>query len=567
MTTYKKTKILTSRQLETLEKINRSMEKYNKILINCAVSYGKTVIFNSLIIDKLNEHVINDSLILVLSDRILLTNQSYNRLLIDGNIDKNSDVVINLNEYNITNNTRVVYSTCQTIKNNIDIIKRAKIIIVDEAHGSMSNTYQYIFSKVKTDCKILGFTATPERTDKQSLMSFYEVIADEISLKELLKMDMVCNHSVINRDFNGISLLEDIAEDYTNVRVSIIKMCGYIKTLFYCKNKKLCENLEKELNNRQITAKRVGCDISKSVNKKTIQDFKNDKIECLINVNMLSEGIDIPSINCLIFTYKLNNKKTTLQKSGRAVRLFKKKLKSYLIFYQGMLEGHEKPTDIIIDPYVKNIVLNKKHIIKKINITNSLQTEDNKSCIYSSIESFLKDDFSKYKKILNVNNLSEGVKVLLEKFKNTTPLIGGMKIAIGCYSSVFYDTKTLDSICFNIVHLNKEANCKFNNGLYFLLIKNIKETGEYDTLLLKFSKENILLIIYIYTLLTQYNNLDIKQYTKVAKNLTKFEKDKFNLFFYKISSIANYIKNNKNFIFVVGKIINSIIESKKDIMK
>jgi superfamily II DNA or RNA helicase len=58
-------------------------------------------------------------------------------------------------------------------------------IIVDEAHHSLADSYQSVLSYF-SGAKVLGVTATPDRGDKKNLGDFFEHVAFEITLPELI---------------------------------------------------------------------------------------------------------------------------------------------------------------------------------------------------------------------------------------------------------------------------------------------------------------------------------------------------------------------------------------------
>jgi superfamily II DNA or RNA helicase len=61
-----------------------------------------------------------------------------------------------------------------------------KTIIIDEAHRSAAATYRRILKQF-TRAKVLGITATPDRTDQRALGEIFEEIAFEIGLPELIE--------------------------------------------------------------------------------------------------------------------------------------------------------------------------------------------------------------------------------------------------------------------------------------------------------------------------------------------------------------------------------------------
>jgi superfamily II DNA or RNA helicase len=61
-----------------------------------------------------------------------------------------------------------------------------KTIIIDECHRSAATTYRRVLEHFEA-AKVLGITATPDRTDQRSLGEIFEEIAFEIGLPESIE--------------------------------------------------------------------------------------------------------------------------------------------------------------------------------------------------------------------------------------------------------------------------------------------------------------------------------------------------------------------------------------------
>ncbi|MCZ7637653.1 MAG: DEAD/DEAH box helicase family protein [Verrucomicrobia bacterium] len=89
---------------------------------------------------------------------------------------------------------RLVVGTTQTLSRRLDKWPRDyfQLIIVDEAHR---NTLGGMAQKVLghfASAQVIGITATPFRSDKQQLGTFYQAIPYEISLVELIREGWLC---------------------------------------------------------------------------------------------------------------------------------------------------------------------------------------------------------------------------------------------------------------------------------------------------------------------------------------------------------------------------------------
>ena len=87
---------------------------------------------------------------------------------------------------------RVTFSMVQTLAReaNLKTIPRINLLVYDEAHHAASNSYRKLTAKVRDlnpEVKILGVTATPDRSDSKGLKDTFTNIADIVSINEMVK--------------------------------------------------------------------------------------------------------------------------------------------------------------------------------------------------------------------------------------------------------------------------------------------------------------------------------------------------------------------------------------------
>ena len=73
-------------------------------------------------------------------------------------------------------------------------------------------------------------------------------------------------------------------------------------------------------------AKKKGMGLSQKEQKKTIEDFKENKTNILVATCIAEEGLDIPEVNMVIFYEPVSSAIRSIQRRGRTARLTKGKL-------------------------------------------------------------------------------------------------------------------------------------------------------------------------------------------------------------------------------------------------
>ncbi|WP_405382994.1 DUF3427 domain-containing protein [Phascolarctobacterium sp.] len=220
-------------------------------------------------------------------------------------------------------------------------------IIVDEVHHAGAETYRKILDYFKPKF-LLGMTATPERTDGYDIFKAFNYnIAYEIRLNEALAENML-----VPFHYHGVSeiVLEgEVLSDHSDFnklvceeRVKhILKYAdfygcdqGRVKGLVFCSQideaKKLCN----AFNEHGKKSAWISGETSEVDRKKLIECLEtddknnNDALDYLFSVDVLNEGVDIPSVNQIIMLRPTESAIVFVQQLGRGLR--KNKDKRYL---------------------------------------------------------------------------------------------------------------------------------------------------------------------------------------------------------------------------------------------
>jgi len=224
----------------------------------------------------------------------------------------------------------------------------ADIIVIDEAHRAQSNTYRNFINrylKRHPNVKICGFTATPERTDRKSLLEIFEKLTFSRTIYDLIKAGHLCDmvsyriktgHKFNDRrlssgDFSPIAIKElNNQSRNTLILDTFNKNCIKKKTLVFCVNIDHARCLAEYFNKNGITADAIYGNMPLSKRKEIIKDFRSGKTRVLFNCQLLTEGFDEPSIEALIIARPTKSKSLYCQMIGRGLRNYTGKKHCYL---------------------------------------------------------------------------------------------------------------------------------------------------------------------------------------------------------------------------------------------
>lgn len=237
------------------------------------------------------------------------------------------------------------------------------IIVVDEAHHTTAPTYQRIVQdirKVRPDAKLLGLTATPVKYTDAGTAALKKLFDDNIIYRiPMTKLitdgtlakpihiprDTNDNIEAIVKDENEMNLIRRRGE-LTERTIEVIAKSNerngaiideymnnrekYGKTIIFALNGYHAAVLSDMLQERGVACDYVYSLRDKAENEAIIRRFrdsnhkdeagKDDHLDVLVNINILTEGSDIPEIQTVFLTRPTGSDTLLMQMIGRGMR-------------------------------------------------------------------------------------------------------------------------------------------------------------------------------------------------------------------------------------------------------
>lgn len=403
-----------------------------------------------------------------------------------------------------------IFSTIQTMSLYFEEFKKGEFdyIIIDEAHHSISVSYKKIIDYFKPKF-LLGLTATSNRMDGNSIYEIFdENIAYDIRLNDALEHNLVVPFHYFgisdiksidyeNIDLNKIDVLAKLLS--VNKRVDyIIKQMNFYsfagvkrKSIGFCVSKEHAKYMAEEFNKRGIVSTSLSSEDSVLKREEFIKKLEDEKdsLEVIFTVDIFNEGIDIPSINTVLFLRPTNSPIVFIQQLGRGLRKYKNKefltvldfignhKKAYLIALA--LVGNKK----IDKESIKFSLLNNFADFKNVFIT---MDEISKNRILEQIEKenfsslkYLKEQYFEFKALLN-NKIPK-----LVDFLQFNDVINPLEFIDESYSYIEFLAKVENKSEYKELILNEEfiKAIRFIENL--LPIKRV-----YEFVILKYLLEN-----------------------------------------------------------------------------
>lgn len=214
----------------------------------------------------------------------------------------------------------------------------AQVVIVDECHrATKSNQYGKLLTAYP-NAIILGFTATPVRLDGRALGDFFQVMAQGVTVEELIGEGFLVParyfraHETINTDdlatdkksgdYDAAQLFAraDKPTLYQGVVTNWLRLANGLKTVVFCVNVEHSIKTAAAFSAHGIAAAHVDGTTPQKQRDQILADLTSGAITVVCNVGILTEGWDLPAIGCVILNRATASLGLFLQAVGRGLR-------------------------------------------------------------------------------------------------------------------------------------------------------------------------------------------------------------------------------------------------------
>ncbi|KAI9188955.1 putative ATP-dependent helicase IRC3 [Blastocladiella emersonii ATCC 22665] len=245
-----------------------------------------------------------------------------------------------------------------------------KMIIIDEAHHAAATTYQRILDHFRVkdpDSHIFvwGCSATLMRSDGLSLSATFDKITYSRGFLEMINEGYLCNFTLKTvRTTVDLSTVKSRNGDYASGELSAavnvaarndeIVLAWFAaqddgeraSTLVFAVSIDHVESLTDTFVEHGIDARFLHSRIDRDERAGLIEAFRRGEFPVLINCGILTEGTDIPNINCIILARPTRSSVLYQQMLGRGLRLHHAKSDCLVI---DIVDQHTK-ADLVTAP-------------------------------------------------------------------------------------------------------------------------------------------------------------------------------------------------------------------------
>ena len=253
----------------------------------------------------------------------------------------------------------VTISTVQSFVKRLKSCPNYDLIIFDEAHHSTSGTWRKIIDHFK-DAYIVGLTATPCRLDGKPLGEIYTDMVVGASAEQLTELGFLCDYKYFAPTLADMSKLKKRGSDYDmddafkvldkpkiygDVVSTYKSIANGLKTICYCPNILFSKRIAASFRDAGISAVHFDASTPNAVRDGYIEAFRRGELSVLCNVDLISEGFDVPDCQAVILLRPTQSTALYIQQASRGLRPAEGKQAAVIIDHVSNYFRHGFPTD------------------------------------------------------------------------------------------------------------------------------------------------------------------------------------------------------------------------------
>ena len=239
----------------------------------------------------------------------------------------------------------VVFATWQSLaaameRGDENLRARFGLVIVDEAHHAPSQSFSRLLSHLEPNF-LVGLTATPWRGDDLDLRALfgepvytcdivkgmqrgylaavdYRMLTDDIDWEEVSRAS---KQGLTVTDLNQYLLVPERDIGMVETICTKLSELENPRALAFCRSIEHAERLQPLFAARGIRAALMHSKLPREQRFKNLSSFRLGKVDMLISIEMLNEGIDVPDVNLVAFMRVTHSRRIFLQQLGRGLRV------------------------------------------------------------------------------------------------------------------------------------------------------------------------------------------------------------------------------------------------------
>lgn len=250
-----------------------------------------------------------------------------------------------------------------------------RLLVIDEAHHAIAPSYRTIIDHF-TGAKVLGVTATPDRSDEQAMGQVFDEVAHIYEIGDAITDGWLCRIRAmyIRCDAVDLASVHTVAGDLNQGELEMVmsseaalhqvvkptmEEAGERPTVAFTTSVANAHRMAEVFNRyRPNCARAIDGNTDETTRRRNLADFDQGRYQFIVNVGVLVEGWDCPRVACIAMGRPTKSRALYAQMAGRGTRPFPGKADLLLLDFVGNAGKHRlvSAADILAGKYPEDIV-------------------------------------------------------------------------------------------------------------------------------------------------------------------------------------------------------------------
>ncbi|ECQ0663212.1 DEAD/DEAH box helicase [Listeria monocytogenes] len=271
----------------------------------------------------------------ILAEIIKRTTENKNHVLFLVHRKELIDQIQNTLEVSGVDMKHVTLGMVQTIVRRLDHTPQPELIVIDESHHILANSYKKIIEYFH-EARVIGFTATPVRINGGGLGDINDMLIEKVNVKWLIENQFLAPYKYfapeivqtetldikrtgefdmtgLDDQFNKRMIWGDVIKHYQ-------KLADGQQAILYASSLYQSQKMAASFEQVGITAAHIDGKTPKAERDHIIQQFRNGEIKVLCNLDLIGEGFDVPDCSTVIMLRPTQSLSLYIQQSMRGMR-------------------------------------------------------------------------------------------------------------------------------------------------------------------------------------------------------------------------------------------------------
>ncbi|HBL5916184.1 TPA: DEAD/DEAH box helicase family protein [Listeria monocytogenes] len=271
----------------------------------------------------------------ILAEIIRRTTENKNHVLFLVHRKELIDQIQNTLEVSGVDMKHVTLGMVQTIVRRLDHTPQPELIVIDESHHILANSYKKIIEYFH-EARVIGFTATPVRINGGGLGDINDTLIEKVNVKWLIENQFLASYKYyapeivqtetlnvkrtgefdmtsLDDQFNKRMIWGDVIKHYQ-------KLANGEQAILYASSIYQSEKMAASFNALGIPSAHIDGKTPKPIRDDIIKRFREGEIKVLCNLDLIGEGFDVPDCSTVIMLRPTQSLSLYIQQSMRGMR-------------------------------------------------------------------------------------------------------------------------------------------------------------------------------------------------------------------------------------------------------